>query len=235
MEWLAFIQRNLHSNALAALQRVPEVGLSGLPSLIAAAFLFGLLHALLPGHGKALLTARYAGSGKLVGAIGSSVIVILTHVGAAILLVLTGAAILRKTLVGAGRAPELERLSSALIILIGLWLLLRAVRPQGHPAPTSGPVLAFVGGLVPCPLTTFIMSYAVVNGLVGAGLVLSGAFAAGMIVTVAVFPVLAVILRIQSFARLSGMGTALQRFRPAVEITAAIAIVLIGLWPLLGR
>ena len=59
----------------------------------------------------------------------------------------------------------------------------------------SALALAFVAGLVPYPLTTFIMTYAVANGLVWAGPILSGTFAAGMIVTVAVFPALAVLLR----------------------------------------
>lgn len=46
--------------------------------------MFGLLHALLPGYGKTLLTARFAGSGRLPGALASSVIVIVTHVGMAV-------------------------------------------------------------------------------------------------------------------------------------------------------
>ena len=56
-----------------------------------------------------------------------------------------------------------------------------------------------VTGMIPCPLTTFIMTYAIVHGAVGAGLVLSGTFAAGMIVTVAVFPLLAVVLRTRAW------------------------------------
>lgn len=207
--------------------------MSGLPALLGAAFVFGLLHALLPGHGKALLTARFAGSGKLSDALVSSVIVIVTHVGMAIVLVLSGAAILRKTLVGAGRAPALEQLSSGLIVLVGLWLLWRALRPRRHEVTGSGPMLAFVGGLVPCPLTTFIMSYAVMNGLVGAGLLLSGAFASGMILTVVAFPLLAVLFR----ARLVGLLDRTAGWRrhagPTLEIAAAAAIIALGIWPLL--
>lgn len=214
---------------------MPLEGLHGLAPLIGAAFVFGLLHALLPGHGKALLTARYAGGGRLAGALASSVIVMVTHVGTAIILVLTGAAILRKTLVGAGRAPALEQFSNGLIVAIGLWLLWRAFRPHQHTPGTSGPVLALVAGLVPCPLTTFIMSYAVVNGLVGWGLLLSAAFASGMIVTVSVLPTLAVLLRLRSFRLLAPAGPILQRTRHWIEATAALAIIALGLWPLLPR
>lgn len=102
----------------------------------------------------------------------SSAILILTHVGSAIVIVLTGAAIIQRTLVGAGRAPILERSSQILIVLFGLWLLWRAFRPHHHDHGRSGSALALVGGLVTCPLTTFIMAYAVANGLVLAGLLL---------------------------------------------------------------
>ncbi|MBN9448879.1 MAG: ABC transporter permease [Bosea sp.] len=233
MEWLASLQRGLHADALAALKALPDAGLSGLPALLGAAFVFGLLHALLPGHGKTLLTARFAGSGKLSGALAASVIVIVTHVGMAIILVLSGAAILRKTLVGAGRAPALEQFSNGLIVAVGLWLLWRAMRPHQHETTGSGPMLAFVGGLVPCPLTTFIMSYAVMNGLVGAGLLLSGAFASGMIITVVAFPLLAVLFRARLVALLDRTDGWRRHAGFGLEIAAALAIVTLGAWPLL--
>ena len=235
MDWLSSLQRGLHADALNALKAMPFEGVYGLAPLLGAAFVFGLLHAVLPGHGKALLTARYAGSGRIAGALASSVIVMVTHVGTAIILVLSGAAILRKTLVGAGRAPALEQFSNGLIVAIGLWLLWRAFRPHQHGPASSGPLLAFVGGLVPCPLTTFIMSYAVVNGLVGWGLLLSAAFASGMIVTVAVLPSLAVLLRLRSFRMMALAGPILQRTRRWIEAAAAIAIIALGLWPMLPR
>src|SRR6185295_11378025 len=108
-------------------------------------------------------------------------------VGSAIVLVLSGFAILRRTIAGAGRAPALELASQALIVMIGIWLLWRALRPRAHDHDRSGPALAFVTGLVPCPLTTFIMTYAAANGLVAPGLILSATFAAGLIITVSAF------------------------------------------------
>jgi ABC-type nickel/cobalt efflux system permease component RcnA len=50
-----------------------------------------------------------------------------------------------------------------MIALVGLWLLWRAFRQRGHATARSGPVLGLVGGLVPCPLTTFVMTYAVIR------------------------------------------------------------------------
>lgn len=233
MDWLISLQRGLHADALAALKAVPDAGLIGLPPLIAAAFSFGMLHALLPGHGKSLLAAHYAGDGHWSGALLSSTIIILTHVGSAILLVMTGAAILQRTLVGAGRAPMLERASQVLIVLVGLWLLWRAFRPHEHGPARSGATLAFVGGLIPCPLTTFIMSYAVANGLIGAGLILSGSFAAVMILTVVAFPLLAVLFRTQLMGLLNRTAGWRHQAGFGLEVMAALAVVALGAWPLL--
>jgi nickel/cobalt exporter len=198
------LQRWLYTGALEALNALRTPGVAGLPALIGAAFGFGMLHALLPGHGKSVLTSYYAGGGHFLGAIGSSTILILTHVGSAVVLVLSGFVILQRTIGGAGRAPALEHASQALIVLVGLSLLWRAFRPHSHDHDRSGPALAFVTGLVPCPLTTFIMTYAVANGLVASGLILAGTFAAGMVITVAAFPLLAVLLRTRLLPVMAG-------------------------------
>ncbi|HQS47256.1 MAG: hypothetical protein B7Y12_00715 [Rhizobiales bacterium 24-66-13] len=233
METIFDFQHWLYGGALDALKGLPSIGVMGLPALVGAAFGFGMLHALLPGHGKSVLASYYAGDGRLRGALGSSLVLIVTHVGSAVLLVLSGYAILRRTIGGAGRAPALETASHILIALVGLWLLWRAFKPHGHDHGRSGPALAFVTGLVPCPLTTFIMTYAVANGLLVAGLVLSGMFAAGMVVTVAAFPLLAVLVR----TRMVPLMTRTERLRTwtghVLEIAAASAVTILGLWPLI--
>lgn len=229
------MQRWLYTGAIDALNGFGSSGIAGAPALIGAAFCFGALHALLPGHGKSLLAAYYAGDGRVAGALGSSAILILTHVGSAVLIVLGGFAVLRHTIGGAGRAPGLELASHALVLLVGMWLLWRAIRRTGHEHehPHYAPALAFFGGLVPCPLTTFIMTYAVANGLVWAGLVLAATFAAGMIVTVAAFPIVAVLMRIRLVPLMTNTATLRLRIGHLLEIIAAMAVMLVGLWPLL--
>jgi nickel/cobalt transporter (NicO) family protein len=233
MDTLIELQRWLYVGAVDALQALPTAGLTGLPLLIASAFAFGTLHALLPGHGKSVLASYYAGEGRFWGALGATTVLIVTHVGSAVVLVLSGFVILQRTIAGAGRAPALEHMSQGLIVLVGLWLLWRALRPMPHHHGGSGLALGFVTGLVPCPLTTFIMTYAVAKHLIGAGLILAATFATGMIVTVAVFPLLAILLR----TRLVPLMTRTEAWQAwigrGLEIGAAAAIILLGLWPLL--
>jgi len=230
MVWLVDLQRWLYSGAVDALNGVHAGNAGTLPLLVATAFAFGMLHALLPGHGKAVLTAYYAGDGKVTGALASTSLLIVVHVGSAIALVLAGFAIYQRTLGGAGRAVELQTASQVLIIAIGLWLLVSAL--FHHKRPHSAPVLAVTAGFVPCPLTTFVMTYAVTKDMTLAGIALSFAFAAGMICTVACFPLLAIAARNGLLAppamdRLAS-AAALGRW---MQVFSAIAIIGIGAWP----
>ena len=168
MGWLVDLQRWLYSGAVDALNGVHAGSVGALPLLVATAYAFGMLHALLPGHGKAVLTAYYAGDGKVTGALASTSLLIVVHVGSAIALVLAGFAIYQRTLGGAGRAVELQTASQVLIIGIGLWLLVSAL--FHHKRLHSAPVLAVAAGFVPCPLTTFVMTYAVTKGMTNVGI-----------------------------------------------------------------
>lgn len=236
MEAIFDLQRSLYSGAIVALHDLPATGMAGLPALVAAAFGFGMLHALLPGHGKSVLASHYAGDGRWVSALASTTILIVTHVGSAIVLVLTGFIVLQRTIGGAGRAPIVEHASQLLITVVGLSLLWRALRPHAHGHDRSGPVLAVVTGMVPCPLTTFIMTYATAHGVIVAGLVLSAMFAAGMTVTVAAFPLLAVMMRARLLPAMVRSESWRKRAGGSLELASALAVTACGLWPLLqGR
>jgi nickel/cobalt transporter (NicO) family protein len=235
MQSLLELQRWLYGGAVQTLKDMSVADAPTIVSLVLSAALFGLVHALMPGHGKAVLTAQYAGHGRYLGALVSSVLVILTHVGSAIVLVLTGFAILQRTIAGAGRAPALERTSQVVIVIVGLWLLWRAVRPHSHDAGRAGPLLALAAGMTPCPLTTFVMTYAALHDRILSGLILSGAFAAGMIVTVAAFPLAAIVLRERMIGWTDRATTLAARTRFSLELIAALAVISLGLYPLLLR
>ncbi|RZN33867.1 sulfite exporter TauE/SafE family protein [Bradyrhizobium sp. Leo121] len=218
-------QRALYANAAQALNALQANGAGALPSLAAAAFAFGMLHALLPGHGKSVLASYYAADGRWRSALGSSLLLILTHVGSAVVLVLSGYAVLKHTIGGAGRAPALEQASQILIVLIGLWLLWRAFRPEPHRHDRSAPLLAIATGLIPCPLTTFIMTYAAAHGAVKWGLLLSAVFAAGMTLTVALFPLAAVFARTWLLRLVERTETIRNCAASGLEAFAGIAVI----------
>jgi ABC-type nickel/cobalt efflux system permease component RcnA len=232
------LQRWLYAEAGAQLKGLAN-GIAPLTLLtgISIAALFGLVHAFMPGHGKTVLVSYFLGRpSKVIAGLSASVILVLTHVGSAVLLVLTGFIIIRGTIGGAGRAPEFESASAAFIVLIGFWLLYNAVRHQHHEGVTSdGRVLAFATGLVPCPLTTFIMVYAVSNGIIVAGLLLTAGMVVGMITTIAIFAIAAVLLRERIVHLLEKTARTRERFGQALEVVSAAAIIGFGLWLLTSR
>ncbi|OYW36044.1 MAG: hypothetical protein B7Z45_06265 [Azorhizobium sp. 12-66-6] len=75
------------------------------------------------------------------------------------------------------------------------------------------------------------MTYAVANGLLVAGLVLSGMFAAGMIVTVAAFPLLAVLLRTRMMPLMVRTERLRGRIGRLLEFLAALGVTLLGVLP----
>src|SRR5262249_52119010 len=85
------------------------------------AAIFGMVHAFMPGHGKTVIVSYYLGRpSRYLGSIGTSAILVLTHVGSAVILVLTGFIVIRRTIGSAGRAPTFEIASATLIVAIGL-------------------------------------------------------------------------------------------------------------------
>ena len=73
---------------------------------MAAAVLFGAVHALMPGHGKTVLVSYHLGQpGRLREGIANGAILTLTHVGLALILVLFGFAVISKAFAQGGRTP----------------------------------------------------------------------------------------------------------------------------------
>ena len=248
MQEIIALQRWLYEGMARGLG---DAALGGTPALLAAmgaATVFGILHALMPGHGKTVLFSYHLGKkGSLLSSIANGAILALTHVGIALLLVLAGFAVISRTFAAAGRTPQFELASGILIVLIGAVLLWRAaarrtqddtqVEAQGEAQGTDGRdgrTLAFVTGLVPCPLTTFIMSYALTRGLLVAGLAVTAAMALGMVVTIAAVAVFATLSRerlLRVFARTEGARAMLGR---VLETGGAVLVLVFGLWVVLG-
>lgn len=232
------IQGWLHGSATAQLKAL-AAGSDPLKLLAAMAIaaVFGMVHALMPGHGKAVIVSYYLGRpARLFGSIVTSAILVLTHIGSAVVLVLAGFMVIRRTIGGAGRAPAFEVASAALVIAVGLWLLFRALHPHEQPsAATDGRVLAFVTGLVPCPLTTFIMVYAVSQGMIAAGLLVTAGMAVGMTMTIALFALAAVLLHDRFLLLMERTDDMRRHVSRGLEIASAIAIIVFGTWLLATR
>ena len=218
-------------------------------SLLIAAF-WGAVHALTPGHGKALV------AGYLVGTRGSprhafvlGATVTVTHTAGVFALGLV-TLLLSRFIVPEQLYPWLTLVSGLLVVAVGLGVLRGRLRHRHghhhdhqqhhhdhghdghrhqdhqHDAPTSRGIvgIGIAAGLLPCPSALVVLLGAIALHRVGFGMALILAFSVGLAATITGIGLLAVLAR-RAFAR-ARLDGPLVRTLPAVS---AAVIVVVGL------
>jgi len=231
MNGLIAIQHWLYGGMASGLGNVASGDKRAIFLAMAAAVLFGAVHAMMPGHGKTVLVSYHLGQpGKLREGIVNGTILTLTHVGLALVLVLAGFAVISRAFAQGGRTPQFETASGAMVALIGAFLLWRSTRDDHHMHERDGRTLAFVTGMIPCPLTTFIMSYALARGLLGAGLAVTAAMALGMIATIGGIALAAAFARDRFIGLLALTESWRHRVGMTLEIGGSMMVLMFGVW-----
>jgi nickel/cobalt exporter len=212
-------------------------------------FLYGVIHALGPGHGK-IYTSSYFLShpGTFKKGLLFGNLTMLFHVLSGSILILGGSLVLKTsgamTLENYGLV--LERISYALLIGLGLWFAGRAVRQlqsaRAHtfsscPDTTGIQGLMFTAlavGIVPCPGAALILLFSLTVGILTAGIFAMICIAAGMAITVSLFAFLTISFQKSLFAlvkanrRLFNAVYALLMLGGAACISALGCIMLLG-------
>jgi ABC-type nickel/cobalt efflux system permease component RcnA len=231
MNSLIALQHWLYGGMASGLRDVAGGDPRAIFAAMAAAVLFGAIHALMPGHGKTVLVSYHLGQpAKLREGIANGAILALTHVGLALVLVLAGFAVISRAFAYGGRTPQFETASGMLIALIGAFLLWRSLRSDHHAHTKGGQTLAFVTGMIPCPLTTFIMSYALARGMLAAGLVVTAAMTVGMIATIGGIALAAAFARNRFMGLLARTESWRHRVGAVLEVGGSGMVLMFGLW-----
>jgi nickel/cobalt transporter (NicO) family protein len=234
MEWLITLQRWLYGGMAESMGSTTDF--SGLPMLVGLAFVFGIVHAFMPGHGKSVLVSYHLGrAGQLLDAVVNGSLLALTHVGSAVVLVAAGVGVISRAVAAGGRAPAFERASAVFIALTGVYLVYRAVRPKCHQDSRDGRVLAVSTGLVPCPLTTFILTYSLARGKLAVGMVAIAGMLGGVILTIVTFTVVAVVARGPLLNLLASSQFLRTRIGQYVELAGALGVLALGGMMLAGK
>ncbi|MER9699878.1 sulfite exporter TauE/SafE family protein [Mesorhizobium sp. M0146] len=191
---------------------------------------FGAAHALTPGHSKAVLATYLAGSDATVSrGMLVSLTLSFTHITIAVLIAVLSLPLVSIALGSVGRAPLLEDISRGLLGLIGLWMLWRAVR-HGHHHDHEGEVVGVMAGLIPCPLTLFVMTFAISRGVPGAGILFAVTMMLGVALTLSCVAILSVVFRqrlLQFFDRSPRVFDAISR---GVEGLAGLLLAGVAVW-----
>jgi len=210
--WLLVTQRHLIGDLQQQMALVRAGGEpAAMVAIIAAAALYGVLHAAGPGHGKVVVASYFASRhARLLHALRLSVTISAVQAASAIILVSVMAGLLDlggRTLL-AGTAL-FETVSFGLIAVFGVVLAWRALRGgddgccghshdhhhddacghHHHGDKAARRELLFGGlavGLRPCTGAVLILLFTFANGLYGLGIAATLAMAAGSAVTVAV-------------------------------------------------
>lgn len=181
LDWLVDLQTVIHGIVSEDIAGFAASGdLVTLWSLLPLAIGLGAIHALTPGHNKLVLATYLVGERPpILHALGMSALLSLIHIASAVAIALSANWLVSRTITSAGQAPLLEISSRLLLVAIGAWMMVRAFRRSDH-VHGQGAVFAVAAGLIPCPLTLFIMFYAVTQGVPQAGLLFASAMLIGV-------------------------------------------------------
>jgi ABC-type nickel/cobalt efflux system permease component RcnA len=222
-------------------------------------FLYGVFHALGPGHGKTVIVGYFLGRhAHPLRGIAMASWISLAHVIGAIVIVTVVHFILAESL--ASPVDEVDGLrvfSYAAILLIGIGMLVSALRGGGHAhahahghghdhghdhhehgahcahVPGSHKeqgILGFAAGFIPCSGAILILVFALTNGIILSGIAMTLAIAVGMAITLSVMGVASILVRHQIVLRLPQSTIASRAFSlfGPVLVTVIGAVLLSG-------
>jgi ABC-type nickel/cobalt efflux system permease component RcnA len=231
MEFLGSIQSHIRGVLIGEFSKYasnPDAAL--FVWLIPLGILFGAVHALTPGHSKTVLASYVLGSRlSVLRSLAVSGALAFVHVVSAVVIALTAAALVSRTIGGAGRAPMLEKVSGVLLVGLGLWLLWRGLTRRTH-IHHEGVLVGVVAGLIPCPLTLFAMVTAQARGVPEAGVAFAGMMMVGVALTLSAVAAATAFARYRLISFLQDHGDTAAHVLRGLDILTGGLLVFGGFW-----
>jgi len=208
---MALWQHELNTVLTGLVKRVKEEGsFKSLIPLVCVSFLYGVVHAAGPGHGKIVVFSYFLSRRTRVRkGIWLGTLIALFHALSGITIVLLLYFILKTSYLSSFEAisQKTKLISYALVTVIGILLFIKSLftpktDPAGNPKD-RGPdlpdtrkstlLLAVAVGMVPCPGVVIIMLFALSFHMLAVGMVMSLIMAAGMASTITLAGVLSIL------------------------------------------
>jgi ABC-type nickel/cobalt efflux system permease component RcnA len=208
------------------------------------AFLYGVLHALGPGHGKVVVASYFLSrQARIWRGLLMGLQIAVTHVVSALGLLWLADVSLRTVLGGSPAAMRgVQLVSYGTTAAIGMAMLVRAVQRSvsrhgtglqrgddhhAHGAKQLG-LVSFCVGLVPCTGALLVMLFALANDMVFAGTMMVIAIAVGMAVTMSALGVLSILARSAVLSRVELAGRTHLAVTHALEYAGALIILTVS-------
>ncbi len=226
---LVAIQREIY---LAFAERIGNFAKTGDWTLLAAylpmGILFGAVHALTPGHSKAVLaTYLTASTASVPRGLAVSLVLSFVHVGMSVMIALLSLPLVSVALGSVGGAPLLEDISRGLLGVIGLWMLWQGLRGTGH-ANGQGMAAGFAAGLIPCPLTLFVMTFAISRRVPEAGVAFAAVMMVGVALVLGTVALAAVLFRRQLLRLLATRPHTVDAVTRSIQVLAGLVLVIVA-------
>jgi nickel/cobalt exporter len=246
MERIGDWQQQLNQKMAALTREAGErKSLRPLLSLIAIAFLYGVLHAAGPGHGKAVATSYLLSRGrKLRGAILLGNSIAFFHGLSGVVLVLAVHFVLKRGVTGSLESVTrtTQLISYSLIVLLGAVLLTKSLLIWHSQSGNEGSdethasegkrstslAMALAVGVIPCPGVVLVMLFCLSLNAVGLGLVLAFFLILGMAMTVSAVGVAGLAGKNLAFGVLERRRRLVTILQRCIESAAALLVMLLG-------
>jgi len=253
MRWLATTQEQLNEAIAAAFHRVQDQhSRAALALILALAFLYGVIHAVGPGHGKSIVASYFVAHHArwTAGIVMGSMISLIQGVSAIVLVGVLALILQWKQFDILGRGTLVEFVSYGLIVALGCVMFWRAatgrLHGHDHAAPPAGdrahrhhdgtgahrhaPArlnrrLIVATGLTPCASAIIILLFALANNALGIGIVAVAALSIGMAITISAIGVLTVLGRRMLLKFIDNVGMQTHRLEQVLATLGALCIV----------
>lgn len=234
--WVLGLQREVYAALGAQIQGLSESPKAAL-SAVVFALILGMVHAMTPGHGKAVVFAYFLGKQARPW---SGVLMALTLAGTHVLSAIVLVAVLGSAATAFGRSAGLatgvQVASYAMILVLGAWLLYRSIAETLRPPAAAqelhhrmaGGLLPFAVGLLPCPMTMLILTYAIAHATLAIGLALTAIMGVGVAVTIAAVGTVGIVTRRSIFSWLDPHGRGYTWVLNGLQIASSLAILFLG-------
>ena len=232
------IQRDIY---LALAQHIKAFAVGGswgaFLAFLPLGIVFGAVHALTPGHSKSILATYLTGSSAGVGrGLAVSLALSFTHVTMAVVIAWFSLPLVSRMLGSAGDTPALQNLSRGLLGLIGLWMFWSAIfRPAHTHGDKEGIAVGLMAGLIPCPLTLFVMTFSMSRAVPVAGLLFAVVMMLGVMITLSVTALIVIVFRQQVARLLAERPKLIAGLSKGIEAVAGLILVAVAVREILLR
>lgn len=240
---LAHIQMQLNDVISRQFQSVHNTGsIVAIVAILALAFLYGVVHAAVPGHGKTVVGSYFVAnrarwrSGLVMG----GVISLLKGLTAIAIVVVMSLFLHLKEMTTANQDAIIGCVSYGLVVAIGGVVFWRAAMGRGcghnhgpaahthghgHNEANFQRALIAVTGVVPCSSAVIILLFALANNVMGVGIAAVAAESLGMAVTVSAVGMLGIAARPVLLRVARSPTQQIERAERAVRLFGAAAMV----------